>query len=76
MATITLNRCPSTLQEGFDKYSPSALKRLADGKPVSCILPYDVLGNDREAQAEMQQGSGRLSLCLSLIVLIVLPMSI
>lgn len=52
MAIITLNRCPSTLQEGFDKYSPSALKYLTDGKPVSCILPYDVLGSDREAQAD------------------------
>lgn len=62
MAIITLNRCPSTLQEGFDKYSPSALKYLTDGKPVSCILPYDVLGSDRDAQAEIQQGSGRLSL--------------
>lgn len=57
-----LSVCPSTLQEGFNKYSPTALKVLSGGKPVSCILPYEVLTADREAQIQIQQGNGRLSL--------------
>ena len=28
---IKLNVCPSTLQEGFSTYSPTALKQLFDG---------------------------------------------
>lgn len=62
MNRIELNVCPSTLQEGYKNYCPAALKRLTDGRKVSYILPYDVLGSDREAQKEIQQGSGRLSL--------------
>lgn len=33
-----------------------------DNKEVSVVLPYDTINNDREAQIEIQQGSGRLSL--------------
>jgi hypothetical protein len=36
-----LNICPSTLQEGFSTYSPTALKQLFDGQPVSHILDFD-----------------------------------
>lgn len=37
-------------------------KQMFDNKEVSVILPYDTINNDREAQIEIQQGSGRLSL--------------
>lgn len=37
-------------------------KLMFDGKNVSDVLPYDVIETDREAQIEIQQGSGRLSL--------------
>ena len=57
-----LNVCPSTLQPGYDGYCPAALRRLTDGRKVKYVLPYDVLSNDREAQKDIQQGSGRLSL--------------
>ncbi len=35
-----IKNCPSRLTEGFDTYSPIALKRLFGGKKVSHILPY------------------------------------
>lgn len=37
-------------------------KLMFDGKNVSDVLPYDAIETDREAQIEIQQGSGRLSL--------------
>lgn len=33
--------CPSTLSEGFETYSRTALKRVFQGKKVHHILPYD-----------------------------------
>lgn len=39
--TLELKYCPSTLAKGFNTYSPSALRKLFDGKKVSHILPYD-----------------------------------
>jgi len=57
-----LSVCPSTLQEGYNGFCPAALRNLFDGKKVSCILPYHAVEHDREAQVEIQQGNGRLSL--------------
>ncbi len=36
----TLTYCPSTLAEGFDTYSPVALKKLFNGRKISHIIPY------------------------------------
>ena len=38
---MTLKFCPSTLAEGFNTFSPSALRKLFDGKKVSHLLAYD-----------------------------------
>lgn len=57
-----LTKCPSTLQSGFSDFSPAALRNLFDGKKVSCVLPYNTVDNDRDAQIEIQEGNGRLSL--------------
>lgn len=38
---MKLTHCPSTLAEGYESYSPVALKNLFAGKKVSHILPYD-----------------------------------
>lgn len=38
---MKLTHCPSTLAEGYETYSPVALKNLFAGKKVSHILPYD-----------------------------------
>lgn len=38
---MKLTYCPSTLMEGYETYSPVALRNLFAGKKVSHILPYD-----------------------------------
>jgi len=39
---IELKHCPSSLQEGFDTYSPKAIKTLFGGTNVSPILGFDI----------------------------------
>lgn len=38
---MNITKCPSLLADGYDTYSPKALKFLFSGKKVSHILPYD-----------------------------------
>ncbi|PWK28206.1 serine/threonine-protein kinase HipA [Arcicella aurantiaca] len=40
MTDFTLSCCPSTLKEGFDTFSPLALRRLFGGKSVNHVLPF------------------------------------
>ena len=40
MINFTLSCCPSTLKEGFDTFSPLALRRLFGGKSINHILPF------------------------------------
>ena len=42
MTNFTLKYCPSTLKEGFDTFSPLALKRLFGGKVVNHILAFSL----------------------------------
>lgn len=39
---IEIKRCPSSLQEGYETYSPKALKVLFDGKKVSHLLDFNI----------------------------------
>lgn len=39
---IEIKNCPSTLAEGFNAYSPIAVKRLFDGKTVSPYLDFNI----------------------------------
>lgn len=41
---IEIHSCPSALSEGFDTYSPSAARKLFDGKKVSPILDFGIDG--------------------------------
>lgn len=41
MAVPQIKVCPSTLAEGYNTYSNTALRRVFNGKAVSPILPYD-----------------------------------
>ena len=41
-----LNICPSTLAEGFNTYSPTALRLMFDGREVSHVLTFDSPNND------------------------------
>lgn len=59
---IELNVCPSTLQEGFSTYSPTALKQLFDGQPVSHILDFDSPNNESADNEAYVKNVGRISL--------------
>lgn len=59
---IELNVCPSILQEGFDTYSPTALKQLFDGKIVSHILDFDSPNNESADNEAYLHNVGRISL--------------
>nr|MBP7477961.1 HipA domain-containing protein [Chitinophagales bacterium] len=41
MSFPEIKYCPSTLSEGFETYSRTALKRVFHGKKVHHVLPYD-----------------------------------
>ena len=57
-----LNICPSTLVEGFQTYSPAAVKLLFDGNPVSHILPLRSPNNEEAENEEYAKHVGRVSL--------------
>ena len=57
-----LNICPSTLVEGFQTYSPAAVKLLFDGNPVSHILPFSSPNNEEAENVEYAKHVGRVSL--------------
>ena len=59
---IAINVCPSTLQEGFETYSPVARKQLFDGKEVSHILDFDSPNNDGADNEAYLKNVGRISL--------------
>ena len=59
---IEVNVCPSTLQQGFDTYSPAARKQLFDGKEVSFILDFDSPNNDSADNESYLKNVGRISL--------------
>lgn len=57
-----LTVCPSTLAEGFQTYSPAALKLLFDGNQVSHILPFGSPNNEVADNEEYAKHVGRVSL--------------
>ncbi len=59
---LTLNVCPSTLQEGFTTYSPAARKLLFDGREVSHMLDFDSPNNDSADSEAYLKNVGRISL--------------
>ena len=59
---IKLCVCPSTLQSGFDTYSPMARKILFDGRPVSHILDFCSPSNDDADNEAYLKNVGRISL--------------
>ena len=59
---IKINVCPSTLQEGFATYSPTARKLLFDGKEVSHVLDFDSPNNDNADNEAYLKNVGRISL--------------
>ena len=56
-----LKYCPSTLAEGFDTYSPSALRNMFFGKKVSHVLDFDAPDISEEVAEQFRQNSKTLS---------------
>lgn len=54
--------CPSLLIEGHSAYSPVALKKLFDGRPVSHILNFDSPASSNTDGGDAVRNVGRLSL--------------
>lgn len=57
-----LTVCPSTLAEGFNTYSLTALKLLFDGQQVSHILPFNSPSHEGKDSEEYAKHVGRVSL--------------
>lgn len=57
-----LHICPSTLQEGYNTYSPAARKALFDGHAVSHIFSEPSPDTDTEQANEAVKSIGRVSL--------------
>lgn len=57
-----LNICPSTLQRGYNTYSPLAQKILFDGQAVSHIFSEPSPDSDAKETAEAIKNIGRISL--------------
>jgi serine/threonine-protein kinase HipA len=54
-----INHCPSTLAEGFDSYSPAALRNLFDGAKVSHLLDFEI--DDFRQLADLENAMHRIS---------------
>ncbi len=57
-----LNVCPSTLMEGYETYSPSALKTMFDGREVSHVFAGASPDHDDEGGRAAAGNVGRISL--------------
>lgn len=54
--------CPSTLQEGYTTFSPTARRILFDGKEVSHVLDFDSPNNEGAESEAYLKNVGRISL--------------
>jgi serine/threonine-protein kinase HipA len=57
-----LKYCPCTLAEGFNTYSPSALRNMFFGKKVSHILDFDPPDVSQEVAEKFRQNSKTISI--------------
>jgi serine/threonine-protein kinase HipA len=62
MSLSVLKYCPSLLSEGFNSYSPAALRRLFQGKRVSHILPYDAPQKNEADTEKFLENRKRISI--------------
>ena len=56
---VEIKYCPSTLAEGYNTYSPQAVKRLFDGKKVSPFLDFNI--NELKQSDVIVQAMQRIS---------------
>ncbi len=62
MTELKILNCPGTLAEGYDTYSPVALKRMFDSKKVSHILEYNSPKTSDEDAAIFNENRERISI--------------
>lgn len=58
---MNITKCPSLLADGYDTYSPKALKFLFSGKKVSHILPYDAPGISEDTKEKFIENRNVIS---------------
>ena len=56
---ISINKCPSSLEEGFISYSHNSLKQLFNGLRVSPYLPFDI--DKFRSETEINESIHRIS---------------
>lgn len=57
-----INKCPSTLKEGYHTYSPGALRNVFKGKKTSHILPYYISQAKKEQRKLFTENRVRISI--------------
>lgn len=62
MSLPEISNCPSTLSEGYNTYSRTALKRVFQGKKVHHILPYDAPSFNVEMDQLYDENRNRMSI--------------
>lgn len=62
MSLPEISYCPGTLKEGFNTYSPAALRSVFDGKKVSHVLPYPAPKRDEEINELFMENRKRISI--------------
>lgn len=62
MSVPDIKYCPGTLKEGFNTYSPAALRTVFDGKKVSHILPYQAPKRDEDTNELFMENRKRISI--------------
>jgi serine/threonine-protein kinase HipA len=62
MSLPVIENCPSTLAEGFDTYSRSALNKVFQGKRVHHVLPYDAPNSNQETDELFDENRMRMSI--------------
>lgn len=62
MSLPEIKYCPSTLSEGFNTYSRTALNRVFMGKKVHHVLPYDSTASNPETARMFDENRNRMSI--------------
>ncbi len=60
--SLVIKNCPSSLAQGFDNYSPKALRELFGGKKVSCVQDFNSPKADGEISAKFIENRKILSI--------------
>ncbi|MCX6278825.1 MAG: HipA domain-containing protein [Bacteroidetes bacterium] len=56
-----LKYCPGSLAQGFATYSPTALRRMFDGKKVNHLLDFEALDENEDVAEQFRQNSKIIS---------------